>query len=352
MTLPSLTLGHKTARHCIVQGGMSIRISLSRLAAAVANAGGVGTIGGMGIPPAELAREIRRTRELSPEGLFGVNLMYAGYLFDQLLDVCIAERVDFVAIGAGFARGPFRRLKEAGIPGVCIISSPKAARIAARTEGITAIVVESGQAGGHLGPEDPNISTWDLFPEVLSALREHGFSGPVIAAGGILNREDVDRALAMGADGVQMGIRFGMTEESAASDAMKRAWVNATGSQVEYWSPTGMASRAIVPHTAENLPKITQDGVNCALCLKVCKHRDSEGAESHCIYTALNRAQKGDPENGLVFCGPRVGEITDIVPVSEVFRRLLTPIAPVAALCQTRGIDLERRWSFHEREPA
>jgi nitronate monooxygenase len=327
MQLPSLTIGNKTTRNCIVQGGMSIRIALAPLVAAVANEGGVGTIGGMGIPPGELRRHIRQTRELTPNGVFGVNLMYAGMIVDQLLDVCIEERVDFVTIGAGFARGPFKKLFEAGIPGICIISSEKAGRVAAKTAGITHIVVESGQAGGHLGPEDPNISTWDLFPPVLKALRDNGFKGPVIAAGGILDRSDIDRALAMGADGVQMGIRFAMTEESSASDAMKRLWVAATGSQVEYWSPTGMASRAIVPHTEDQLPKLTQEGVHCTKCLKLCAHRDSENNEiSHCIYTALNRSQKGDPENGLVFCGPRVKDIDDIVTVSEVFRRLLTPV--------------------------
>lgn len=326
MTLPALSVGLKRARYCIVQGGMSIRISLSRLVAAVANAGGVGTIGGMGIPARELAREIRQARRLSPHGVFGVNLMYAGMIFDRLLDICVKERPDFVAIGAGFARGPFKRLAQEGIPGVCIISSEKAARIAARTEGVTHVVVESGQAGGHLGPENPDISTWELFPPVLAALRTNGFTGPVIAAGGILTRDDVDRALAMGADGVQMGMRFAMTEESSASPEMKRKWTEATGSQVEYWSPTGMASRAIVPHTPDHLPKLTQPGVQCTKCLKFCLHRDSENnAVAHCIYTALTRAQQGDPENGLVFCGPRVGEIHDIIPVREVFRRLLTP---------------------------
>lgn len=329
VNVPGLQVGSRTARYGIVQGGMSIRISMHRLAAAVANCGGVGTIGGMGIPPEELRREIRATRALTG-GVFGVNLMYAGYLFDRLLDVCIAERPDYVVIGAGFARGPFKRLAEAGIPAFCIISSVKAARIAARTEGITGIVVESGQAGGHLGPEDPNISTWELFPPVLATLREHGFRGPVIAAGGILHREDVERALAMGADGVQMGIRFAMTEESNASPQMKAAWLAATGSQVEDWSPTGMYSRAIVPHSKEQLPSLDDPDVHCALCLKICSHREDH-SQAHCIYTALNRAQKGDVERGLVFCGPRVGEIHDIVPVAEVFRRLLTPV-PAAAV--------------------
>lgn len=329
MTLPSLRLGDKMARYCIVQGGMSIRISLSRLAAAVANAGGIGTIGGMGMPPDELRHEIRTAKSLS-KGVIGVNLMYAGTIFDRLLEICVEEVVDFVAIGAGFARAPFKKLAQAGIPSLCIISSEKAARIAAKTEGITGVVVESGQAGGHLGPENPNISTWELFPGVLRTLREYGFKGPVIAAGGILHRSDVDRALEMGADGVQIGTRFAMTEESAASPQMKQAWLRATGSQVEDWSPTGMASRAIVPHTDERLPRITQEGVNCTSCLKFCRHRDNP-AVSHCISTALVRSQKGNVENGLVFTGPRVGEIFDIIPVAEVFRRLLTRV-PAAAL--------------------
>lgn len=321
MTLPSLQIGKKVARYCIVQGGMSIRIALHRLAAAVANAGGVGTIGGMGIPPAELRGEIRKARAAT-DGVFGVNLMYAGYHFDRLLDVCVAERVDYVAIGAGFARDPFRKLAGHDIPGFAIISSPKAARIAARTEGVTGIVVESGQAGGHLGPEDPHISTWELFPTVLQTLREQGFQGPVIAAGGILHREDIDRALNMGADGVQMGTRFAMTVESSASAAMKAAWLAATASQVEDWSPTGMASRAIVPHTPDSLPHVDGVNVHCRHCLKVCKHREDHSV-SHCILASLTNAQQGDVEHGLVFSGPRVGEIHDILTVGEVFRRLL-----------------------------
>lgn len=305
---------------------MSIRIALHNLVAAVASAGGIGTIGGMGVSPTELREEIRKTRELT-SGVFGVNLMYAGFLFDRLLDVCIEEMVDFVAIGAGFARGPFQKLAANGISALAIISSTKAARIVARTEGVTGVVVESGQAGGHLGPEDPNISTWDLFPAVLKTLREFNFKGPVIAAGGILNREDIDRALAMGADGVQMGIRFAMTEESSASPEMKQAWLDATGSQVEDWSPTGMASRAIVPHTPDMLPKVDDVNVFCVQCLKVCRHREDHSV-SHCITASLTNAQQGDVAHGLVFCGPRVGEIHDILPAGEIIRRLVGSSLP------------------------
>ncbi|MEW6523496.1 MAG: nitronate monooxygenase [Bacillota bacterium] len=320
MHLPALQIGKKRAKTCIIQGGMSICIALAPLVAAVASEGGVGTIGGMGIPPNELKTQIRAARHMTT-GIVGVNLMYVGALFDQLLDVCINEGPDYVAIGAGFARGPFAKLEEHGIPAFAIISSPKAARIITRTPGVTGVVVESGEAGGHLGPKDPTISTWDLFPEVLRELRECGFSGPAIAAGGLLDRKDIDRALAMGADGVQLGTRFAMSVESSASEPMKEAWLKATGSQVEWWSPTGYASRAIVPHNDEKLPRVDGVTVHCESCLKICSHRDNR-SQSHCIRQALINSHRGLVENGLVFCGSRVGEIHDILTVKEIFQRL------------------------------
>lgn len=321
MNLPELRIGDKVAKYPVVQGGMSVRISLHKLVSAVANAGGVGTIGGMAIPPGELREEIQNAKELS-NGVMGVNLMYAGYQFDRLLDVCIKEKVDFVAIGAGFAREPFKRLKEHGIPGMAIISSAKAARVAAKTEGVSGVIVESGQAGGHLGPKDPNISIWELFPEVKDTLDKVGFNGPVIAAGGILDRLDIDRALAMGADGVQMGTRFAVSEESAASPGMKQAWLKSIGSQVEDWSPTGMLSRAIVPHLSERLPKIGINGLRCENCLKACRHRDDPSLY-HCIRKALTNAQEGNVEDGLIFAGNRVGEISELLSVKEIFNRLV-----------------------------
>lgn len=321
MTLPGLKIGQKHAELCIIQGGMSVRISLAPLVSAVAQQGGVGTIGGMGIPPDELRANIRQVRKATT-GVFGVNLMYIGTLFDRLLNVCIEEKVDFVAIGAGFARGPFRKLGEHNIPAFCIISSTKAADIAARTPGITGIVVESGQAGGHLGPKDPEISTWDLFPEAFNALKQRQFSGPIIAAGGILTRDDINKALAMGASGVQIGTRFAVSQESSASPQMKQRWVEAVGSQVQWWSPTGYASRAIVPHTTENLPKADGVKIKCSGCLKYCTHRQDPN-NSHCILTALINSQQGDVEHGLVFSGPRINEIHDVPSVDEIFKRLV-----------------------------
>ncbi len=317
----SFKLGNKEVRYPIIQGGMSVRIALHELAAAVAENGGVGTIGGMAIPPDELRQEIRKVRRLT-SGAFGVNLMYAGYLFDELLDVCIQECVDYVAIGAGFARGPFRKLDDAGIPGAAIISSPKAARIAARTRGVAAVVVESGEAGGHLGPKDPEISIWDLFPPVYSTLRERDFSGPIFAAGGLLTRDDIWHIMDMGADGAQLGTRFATSEESAASEAMKKTWIKAKDSQVVNWSPTGMPIRIIKPHhSTRNLPTLNNGALSCNHCLKTCKHRDDQSV-SHCIRKALNNSQTGVVDRGVVLTGSRIGEIDSIRPVSEIMDNL------------------------------
>jgi NAD(P)H-dependent flavin oxidoreductase YrpB (nitropropane dioxygenase family) len=302
---------------------MSVGVSGATLAAAVANAGGVGTIGAMGLPPEEVQRQIKEARRHT-DGVFGVNLMYAGTLFDTLLDLCIQERVDYVAIGAGFARGPFRKLQEAGIAAFAIISSVQAARIAARTPGITGVVVESGHAGGHLGPKDPEVSTWDLFPGVLAQLRQSEYPGPVIAAGGLLTRKDVMRALAMGADGVQLGTRFALSNESSAHPAMKQGWLAALGTHVQWWSPTGYASRAAYPLNDAELPRLNgAAGVQCRQCLKLCLHRQDPG-RSHCILRALLNSLNGDVKHGLLFSGARVGEITETLTVREIFRRLLS----------------------------
>lgn len=301
---------------------MSVRISLAPLAAAVAEAGGVGTIGAMCLPPDELRDNIRQARSLT-QGVVGVNIMYAGSAFNQLLEVCIEEAVDYVAIGAGFARGPFKLLHQANIPGFAIISSVKAASLACRTQGITGVVVESGTAGGHLGPKDPEVTIWELFPPVLEELQKRSFSGPVIAAGGLADRQDMLRALDMGADGVQLGTRFALTEESSASSAMKKAWQEATGSQVQWWSPTGFASRSIVPHPEGQLPQVSVNGTRCYQCLKRCAHHD-DPTQSHCIRQALLNSWQGDIEHGLVFSGARVGDMTDIPSAAEVMARLTT----------------------------
>lgn len=324
--VPGLLLGEKRTRYAIVQGGMGYGISLGRLAGAVAREGGLGTIAGVGLTVEELSQEIDRAREIAEGGLIGVNLMYALYPNDRwsLLNMAIEKRVDMVVIGAGFGPDPFRKyLKPAGIPGFAIVSREKAARIVSRVPGIAGIVVESGEAGGHLGPEMEKVdeSIWDLFPRVRRALDKANFRGPVVAAGNMCTGQDAYRALVeMGADGVQIGTLFAMTIESNASDYMKQALVNAKGTVVQHGSPTGYPTRCIETQK-EQMPRI-HSMEQCKDCLAYCVHRDTDFKESGCINVALRNIQLGREKDNVIFAGKSVERINDVVSVAERFRRL------------------------------
>lgn len=332
---PGIRVGDKVSKLPIMQGQMALRVSLDPLAGAVAAAGGVGLLAGTGLMtrtsgPDELVQRIGEMRKLAGGGIAGVGLMYAISQFDDILDVAIEEKVDLVVIGAGFARDPFNKLAAAGIPGFAIISGEKLAGIVARLPSIAGVVVESGQAGGHLGPQDPNVSIWDLFPPVYRTLRENGFQGPVIAAGGIRYGWEMRRLMEMGAAGVQLGTLFAMTDESSAPKEMKAAWMQAQGTKVVHVSPVGMPGRVVAEQDLDSLPKLAAPEQGCIDCLKRCVHR-GDPTQKHCIHLALRNAAlgrikfgpAGEVREGLVFSGGRVGEISDIVPVRQRIHTLM-----------------------------
>ena len=149
MKLPELKIGTRTAKIPIVQGGMAIRLSTARLAAAVANEGGIGLIASSGMSEDELRYEIRLARSLT-DGVIGINNMVAASNFKEAVHVAMDEGIDLVVAGAGFSRDMFGWGRETGTPIVPIVSSVKLAKISERL-GATAIVVEGKEAGGHLG---------------------------------------------------------------------------------------------------------------------------------------------------------------------------------------------------------
>lgn len=174
MKLPELKIGEKVATVPIVQGGMAIRLSTARLAASVANEGGVGLIAASGLPFDELRKEIRLARKLSNgKGMIGINAMVAAREFKGLITTAAQEKVDLIVAGAGFSRDMFSVGKEYGVPIVPIVSYAKLAKIAERL-GASAIVVEGTEAGGHLGTQR---SIKDILPEILSVVKI-----PVIAS--------------------------------------------------------------------------------------------------------------------------------------------------------------------------
>jgi NAD(P)H-dependent flavin oxidoreductase YrpB (nitropropane dioxygenase family) len=306
--LPELRIGNLKPEIPIIQGGMAVRISTSKLAAAVAAEGGIGIIAGSGMSIKELREEIRMAKAMTT-GIIGVNIMFAVTNFAELMRIAIEEKIDLLVAGAGFSRDMFGWGREAGIPVVPIVSTVKLAKISEKL-GASAIIVEGKEAGGHLGTDQ---SVRSLLPEIKNAV-----SIPVIAAGGIVDKEDLHEILELGADGVQMGIRFAASEESNADIKLKEAYVNAKKEDIILIeSPVGLPGRAIrnafTDRIGEDISLVPQ---NCLGCLKDC-------ARSFCILDALRKAQEGDLYNGLIFSGEFIEKIREILPVKEIIRNLL-----------------------------
>ncbi|MEH7438444.1 nitronate monooxygenase [Neobacillus drentensis] len=309
MNFPQLKIGHMMPKVPIIQGGMGVGISLSKLASAVANAGGIGIISGTGITVDEMRTHIRKAKErIKGAGFIGVNVLFAMNDFAEKMKAALEEKVDFIISGAGISRDMYSWGKQAGIPVISIVSSAKLAKISERL-GAAAVVVEGFEAGGHLGTDRP---MFEILPEIVDAV-----SIPVIAAGGIMNGFDIAKALSMGASGVQMGTRFVASEECDAPLAFKEKYVNANKEDLVLVKTTvGLQGRAINNNFTElisgsNKLKIAK----CHDCLKNCSYR-------FCTLDSLLTSVSGDVENGLVFAGARVDEIKDILPVQKIIDNL------------------------------
>lgn len=309
MKLPELRIGKLVAKVPIIQGGMAIRLSTARLAAAVANEGGIGLIAASGMPFDELRHEIKLARKLSPHGIIGINVMVAAREFKGIVTTAIEEEIDLVVAGAGFSRDMFAWGKASGTPIVPIVSSAKLAKIS-QSLGASAVVVEGAEAGGHLGT---NRSSRLIVPEVRAAV-----DIPVIGAGGVLHGEDIAEMLHLGANGVQMGSRFAASVESNGSEELKKVYLRANKPEdfILVHSPVGLPGQAIrTPFSERILLGTAPKPETCDQCLKKCSHK-------YCIIRALTRAQQGDVETGLVFSGRRMMEIHDILPVKDIFANI------------------------------
>ncbi|MBC8478295.1 MAG: nitronate monooxygenase [Candidatus Delongbacteria bacterium] len=362
--MPVLKIGKIQAALPIIQGGMSVGISLSGLAAAVANEGGIGVIGSAGIGMKEpdyqnnfreanrraLRKEIRRARRLT-DGIIGVNIMLALTDYDDLLLVAMEEEVELVFLGAGIplmkpdtiALDRLQRYKTSVIP---IVSSARAARLifrywANRYDHVPdAIVVEGPAAGGHLGfkrdqIEDPDFSLESLLQEIVPVVRafEERFKKqiPVIAAGGIYNGADIHRILQMDVQGVQMATRFVATDECDASVKFKQAYLDCRQEDIIIIdSPVGMPGRALRNRFLEDVDAGIKKPFNCPWkCLHTCDFRQAP----YCIALALNNAQHGRLDDGFAFMGANAWRVDRIMPVKELVESLRAEYA--AAVTQS-----------------
>lgn len=293
----------------IIQGGMAIRVSMAKLAAAVANEGGVGVIAGTTLSTDELKAEIKKARDMitNEGGALAVNIMFAVTNFMDLVKASIEAGIDIIIFGAGFSRDIFEVVKGTGVKVIPIVSTLKLAKISQKL-GADAIVVEGGNAGGHLGTD---LDSWDIMEEITKNI-----DIPVFGAGGVITPEDAERMLSLGVDGVQMGSRFVASEECEVDDFFKNMYVNAKeGDVVEMMSSAGLPANAIIsPFVQKILDDNPDKPTHCVKCLKKCTYK-------FCVNERLVRGHNGDYEGGIFFAGRDVWKINEILSVHEIFNR-------------------------------
>lgn len=346
----ALKIGNLSIRVPVIQGGMGVGISLSGLAAAVANEGGAGVISsaGLGLLYKEfstdylaasihgLKEEIRKAREKTL-GVIGVNVMVAMTNFTDMIKTAISEKVDIITAGAGLPLDLPSFLKKDSITKLIpIVSSARAAKIICEKWKTNydylpdAVIVEGPKAGGHLGfkteqIDDSDYSLEKLVPEIVTELRifedKYDQKIPLIAAGGIYTGEDISNILKLGASGVQMGTRFVTTDECDASTAFKQAYIDAESKDIEIIkSPVGMPGRAILSNFITKVKEGTKQPKSCPFqCIKTCDISKSP----YCIIIALINALKGNFEHGYAFAGSNAFRATHIISVKETFQNLI-----------------------------
>jgi len=366
MMIRPLQIGRYQLRFPLIQGGMGVRISGGNLAGHVAKYGGAGLIATAGIglnsphydgknfftaDPLALRDEIAKAYSIAPDGVIGTNCMVAVTNYETMVRTSCEAGAKLIVSGAGLPLNlPELTADFPEVAIVPIVSSVKAAELIARKwmRGYNrlpdAVVVEDPDtAGGHLGEKLEKIGTgtYDQYATVRGVKdyfrQNFQVDIPVIAAGGIWDRNDLLHALAEGADGVQMASRFVCTEECDASDSFKQAYLDCGQEDIGLvMSPAGLPGRAITP----NLDQVRQRDVDLDIrcpsgCLKKCTYKT--GQERFCIVHALDRAQRGDIQTGLVFCGTNAWKADRITTVAEIFNELFGQESGRAAASVANG---------------
>lgn len=286
----------------IISGGM-VWCSGWRLASAVSEAGGLGLIGAGSMHPETLREHIQKCK-VATQKPFGVNVPMLYPELDKIIDIIIEERVPVVVTSAGNPKTYTARLKEAGCKVLHVVASSKFA-IKSEEAGVDAVIAEGFEAGGHNGKEE--TTTMCLIPEVVRKVNI-----PVIAAGGISHGDSMAAAMALGAEGVQLGTRFALTTESSASEEFKHlcreTGEGGTMLALKAISPTRLIKNAFYQQVAEAEAR-------------------GAGIEEMKVLQGKGRAKRGifegDLSEGMLEIGQCVSLTTKEESVNEVFAELI-----------------------------
>jgi enoyl-[acyl-carrier protein] reductase II len=303
-----------------ILGGAMSWVSESNLVSALSNCGAFGVIAASSMPPHLLEAEIEKTKTKTTKP-FGVNLIIMHPQLAELVEVCIRQKVSHVVLAGGIPKGEtVKRLVDAGIKVIGFAPSAGIGRKLIK-QGVSALVIEGHEAGGHIGPVSTSVLAQEILPEIRDV--------PVFVAGGIGRGEVIASFLEMGASGVQLGTRFVCAAESIAHPKFKEAFIRAAARdampsvQVDPDFPVipvraiaNKASNAFTRFQIETIAKV-KDG-----------ELDRKKAQldiEHFWAGALRRAViDGDVENGSLMAGQSVGMVNKIQPMSEIIAELVS----------------------------
>ena len=294
-------------KYPIFQGGMAW-LGTAELASAVSEAGGLGIIGAGHMPPDVLRAEIEKVKKATKKP-FGVNIMLMSPFVKEVMQLMVEERVPVVTTGAGNPGEYIPSLKEIGTKVIPVVASVALAKRLVRT-GVDAIIAEGMESGGHIG----ELTTMALVPQVVDAV-----DVPVIAAGGIGDSRGVCAAFALGAQAVQMGTRFVMSEECIAHENYKNLVLKARD-----------RSTVVTGRSTGHPTRVLQNKLTRIYLEKEAAGAPAEELEKLSLGTLRMASREGDVEMGSVMIGQISGMMNDVKPVRVILEDLVKGVAAAA----------------------
>ena len=360
MELKPLKIGKYEIKYPIFQGGMGLGISWDKLAGNVSLEGGLGIISSVGTGYYEnrkfidkelnakpfgsenfystrgLRAVIENARKICGDLPLGVNIMYAANDYARVVKDACEAGINIIVSGAGLPTNLpefTQNFKEIAL--VPIVSSAKALKIICkrwlqRYERLPdAVVLEGPLSGGHQGFTyeqclDPEFSLFNLIPQVKAEIKGWG-DFPLIAAGGIWDKNDIEKAISLGADGVQMGTRFIGTHECDADIGFKEVLLAAEEKDIELIkSPVGYPARGIRTNLINLVDKRMGPKIQCiSNCVSPCQRGKEAKQVGYCIADRLFDAYSGKKESGLFFTGANGYKLKELISVKELMHKLV-----------------------------
>ena len=361
MEFKPLKIGKYTIEKPIVQGGMGVGISWDKLAGTVSKEGGLGVISSVGTGiyqnrafskrvlgegrpyeaenfySTEALKEIfKNARAICGDKPLACNILYAMNDYDRVVKDACEAGADIIITGAGLPLTMPDAAKDyPDVALVPIVSTAKALRILCRRWKKThnrlpdAVIVEGPLSGGHQGfkYEDcfkPENQLEEILPPVIEEAKNWG-NIPVIAAGGIWDKNDIEKMLELGASGVQMGTRFIGTYECDASDEFKNVIINSKEENIKLFkSPVGYPARGVKTNLHKLIEENKAPKIKCiSNCVAPCNRGEEAKVVGYCIADSLSDAYDGKLETGLFFTGSNGYRLNEIISVKELMDKLI-----------------------------